>query len=229
MSVTQSFCFLFPTLALSSQEIIEDLTIDYLGGTYGSSLIDETQQSSYNSGPSSQFMRRQRSDLSDNFKISCSPEAESYFKRKAESLYDRACRGELDVEVHSDIIQEEGEGLKVLPIFSSGVFVEDQGEMEVTDLSEEPALEVKPVPLRLSVKRSSYESLYDAAKLDNVVSSQTKGQGDKIVLGDRFQGTFEKPTAASSFEKLYCDMPDVDWVDPFKATGAGHIGEFQHL
>lgn len=237
--VTAFFVFLFfPFIALSSQEIVEDLTIDYLGGNFGSSLIDDSHQSSCNSGPSSHFMRRQRSDLSDNFKISCSPEAESYFKRKAEALYDRACRGELDVEVHSDVIQEEGDGLRVLPIFSSDAFVEDQGGMEVTDLSEAPALEVKPVPLRLSVKRSSYESLYDAAKLENVVASEARGlskQGDKIVLGDRFQGTFDKPTAASSFEKLYCEMPDDDWsvdvkwADPFKGDGAGLIGEFQHL
>ena len=186
------------------------MTIDYLGGNYGASLIDVEQ---------SHFMRRQRSDLSDNFKISCSPEAESYFRRKAESLYDRACRGELDVEVRSDAIREESERLKVLPIFSSEHFVED--EMEVTDLSEAPSLEVKPVPLiRKPFKRSSYESLYDAANLENVSSpdpTSAIGGSDDIVLGDRFKGTYEQPKAASSFEKLYCEMSesnlpsDVTW------------------
>lgn len=176
-------------------------------------MIDSEQSQS------SHYMRRQRSDLSDNFKISCSPEAESYFRRKAESLYDKACRGELDVEVRSDIIQEESEGLKVLPIFSSERFVED--EMEVTDLTEAPSLEVKPVPLiRKPFKRSSYESLYDAANLEKVSSSDQKGSSgrvDDIVLGDRFKGTYEQPKAASSFEKLYCEMSqsnlpaDVTW------------------
>ena len=40
---------------------------------------------------------------------------------------------------------------------------------------------------------------------------------DDIVLGDRFKGTYEQPKAASSFEKLYCEMSqsnlpaDVTW------------------
>ncbi len=181
-----------------------------MGEIGGASIIDETQQIQ-----SSHFMRRQRSDLSDNFKISGSPEAESYFRRKAEALYDRACRGELDVEVPANI-QEESDGLKVLPIFSSADFIEDEGEMEVTDLSEAPSLEVKPVLISRPFKRSSYESLYDAAKLESVISSESRSRKEEIEFGDRFQGTFDKPKAASSFEKLYCEMsetnrPSEDW------------------
>jgi hypothetical protein len=181
------------------------LTVEYLGGYDGASLIDLEQ-----SPAQSHFMRRQRSDLSDNFKISCSPEAESYFRRKAEALYDRACRGELDVEVgHAGNVGEEGEGLSVLPVFTSKEFVEDE-EVEVTDLSVAPALEVKPVPLpRTLLKRSSYESLYDAAKLEGVVSAEAScSRGADIVYGDRFTGTYDKPKAASSFEKLYCQTSD---------------------
>jgi len=189
--------------ARSSQEIVEDLTVEYLGGSYGASLIDADL-----SPAQSHFMRRQRSDLSDNIKISCSPEAESYFRRKAEALYDRACRGELDVEVrNADTVREEGEEvLRVLPVFASN----DDEEVEVSDLSAAPALEVKPVPMpRTLFKRSSYESLYDAAKLEDVSSSEAScSRGSEIVLGDRFTGTFEKPKAASSFEKLYCAVSD---------------------
>lgn len=193
------------TPARSSQEIVEDLTVEYLGGSNGASLIDVEL-----SPVQSHFMRRQRSDLSDNFKISCSPEAESYFRRKAEALYDRACRGELDVEVrNAECVREEGEVLRVLPVFTSKDFGEDE-EVEVSDLSAAPALEVKPVPLpRTLRKRSSYESLYDAAKLEGVVSSEAScSPGSEIVLGDRFTGTFDKPKAASSFEKLYCATSD---------------------
>ena len=204
------------------------MTVEYLGGANGASLIDVER-----SPAQSHFMRRQRSDLSDNFKISCSPEAESYFRRKAESLYDRACRGELDVEVRpADEGRrrgDDGDGLKVLPVFSSKDLIEVE-EMEVTDLSAAPALEVKPVPLpRTLVRRSSYESLYDTARLDEGVV--TSGSDQTFVFGDRFTGTYEKQLeAASSFEKLYSEMSDpqvddVTWSGQVMLEGAAAIGD----
>jgi len=197
------------------------LTVEYLGGANGASLIDVDR---------SHFMRRQRSDLSDNFKISCSPEAESYFRRKAESLYDRAVRGELEVEVRSadDGRGKEGEqGLKVLPVFTSeDKDVVEIEEVEVTDLTAAPALEVKPVPLpRTLVKRSSYESLYDTAKLEGVVASSSceAGTDKTIVFGDRFTGTYDKPKAASSFEKLYSGMSENADDDDVDVAWSGQV------
>jgi hypothetical protein len=197
------------------------LTVDYLGGLQGASHIDAEQN---------HFMRRQRSDLSDSFKISCSPEAESYFRRKAESLYDRACRGELEVEVRrSDVAREEG--LRVLPIFRSNEAGEDE-EVEVTDLSTAPALEVKPIPeVRTACWRSSYESLYDSARLDDVVSSEASAAvpASGMVFGDKFTGTYDQPKAASSFEKLYSETPGdplpEDWSrDPVFPERSGEPG-----
>ncbi len=156
-----------------------------MGSIPGATYIDDTH--------ASQLMRRQRSDLSDTFKISCSPEAECYFKRKAEALYERACRGELDIEISS--IHDSNDELKVLP-----VFVDDRQEFEVTDLSREPILEVKPI---WPFKKSSYESLYDSTKLENVHSSADPSNLTPDMVGDRFKGTFDKLGSASSYENLY--------------------------
>ena len=50
---------------------------------------------------SKNIMRRQRSDLSENLFICSTPEGESYFERKKESLSEKFARGELDIEVGS--------------------------------------------------------------------------------------------------------------------------------
>lgn len=169
--------------------ILEDDSVDYVGSIPGATLIDDTH--------TSQMMRRQRSDLSDTFKISCSPEAECYFKRKAEALYEKACRGELDIEISS--IHDSNDELKVLPLA-----IDDHQEFEVTDLSREPILEVKPV---CHFKKSSYESLYDSTKLENVHSITDPSTLTPEMVGDRFQGTFDKLGSASSYENLYSHEP----------------------
>ena len=46
-------------------------------------------------------MSRQRSDLSENIKISSTPEAERYFARKNKTMGERYEKGELDIEVVS--------------------------------------------------------------------------------------------------------------------------------
>jgi len=159
-----------------------------MGCVPGATLIDESH--------ASQMMKRQRSDLSDTFKISCSPDAESYFKRKAEALYEKACRGELEIEINS-IHDSSDDELKVLPLFVDN----NPQEFEVTDLSSDPILEVKPVR---PFKKSSYESLYDATRLDPAYS----GYSDPTPLrvGDRFQGTFDN-VKTGSFENLYSKDP----------------------
>ena len=137
-------------------------------------------------------MIRQASDLSEaSIPISSTPDAEKYFQRKTEALYDKAARGELDVEVSDNIQLDRGSSLQVLPLSNINE------EIEIFDLKDDPILTVK------DALSSSFENLYDRnLNVDTTDESFNTG-------GPRgsFHATYNVPERVSSFENLY-DMED---------------------
>ena len=110
-------------------------------------------------------MSRQRSDLSENIKISSTPEAERYFARKNKTMGERYEKGELDIEVFSvDNIDEEKEdrNIEVLEVldkegtdgispniedFPVSEFLSEDNFVEVIELGDGEHLDVLPVHL----------------------------------------------------------------------------------
>lgn len=138
-------------------------------------------------------MIRQTSNLSDIF-ISSTPDAERYFSKQAEHLYDRAVKGELDIEVASTGSSLE-EKLVVKPM---------EDEMEIVNLYDKPSLTVQPVEKSDTV--SSFEGLYDEAELEKITAEAQIGKDD-LQVGDKFQGTLVQPVVQSSYENLYTQEP----------------------
>jgi hypothetical protein len=183
----------------SSPDPSEDFTVDYFGDLEGSN-VDELELSPRKESTLRRMMMigsglpRQASDLSDSYQISTTPEAESYFRRKADHLHHQALSGELDVNV--TLREEEVEGLEVMPLLR-----DSEDEIEIMCLEEEPVLSVRELQHPESSRRaqmSSFETLYDR-------SSAAAGDDPLLLEHNRssFHGTFNVPEKMSSFEQLY--------------------------
>ena len=215
-------------------EIFEDDSIDYLGDLEGAANIDEIefsprkeayfrkvmQESHQGQKHQSKILTRQASDLSDSYRISSTPEAESYFLRKTEKLHDQAVCGDLDIDV---VVQDDptgngnDTGLEVVPL-------SQEDEMEILCLAEDPVLEVKDVSdlssdlssdIRVPIQHhhpihhqgrpaqmSSFETLYEQGAA--VQDPMSGAQGHPYQQHSQsFQGTYPIPETMSSFEQLY--------------------------
>ena len=191
-------------------EVYEDHTIEYIGDINGAVAVDDIPIKLSE-------MKRQRSDLSETAMISSTPEAESYFRRKAALESKRT-----DLEIEVDDLSSQTDTLVVVPVEEE----EDEDEKtlvstadvtEISDLEVKPVLEIAPLnefPNELETAlfeqddisgpgiehSSSFEALYDAAQLETVPSNIPL---EEIGIGDHFQGTFNLPDIRSSFENLY--------------------------
>ena len=147
--------------------------------------------------------------------ISSTPEGEQYFQKQAEVLYEKAAAGEaLDVEVE-DSREASESGLVVQPhdeadsLAGSQILQRSDGShMDISDLSSEPLLAVKPLrrgsaPRGAAAALSSFEALYDKTELEDVPGELALG-GEQMSPDDRFQGhQISGLPGLSSFENIY--------------------------
>ena len=158
----------------------DDFSVDYFGDLEGANVdeleLSPRKESTFRKMMLKSGLPRQASDISEaSYHISSTPDAESYFNKKVMLQHP----SDLEVIITEGAMSQTPPSLEVLPL---------EGEIDILDLDSPPTLSVK------SVRRSSFEALYDA-----VAENFPK---DEPVRGS-FHATFEVPQRVSSFEKLY--------------------------
>ncbi len=137
--------------------------------------------------------------------ISSTPEGEKYFQKQAEILYEKAAAGDLDVEVTPE--RQPGE----LVVLEGDDADRGGSHVDVSDLSSEPCLAVKPLRTRKEPPLSSFEALYDTTQIEEVPGDLGLG-AHELRPGDKFTGTRPDDDGAaaaaaaagmSSFENIY--------------------------
>ena len=155
--------------------------------------------------------------------ISSTPEAEKYFRKQAEKLFEKNFGLEDDpfeVTVGPDISRQSDLLVEPLPRQDST----SGASIHIEELTSAPSLEVRPV---LDNPLSSFEALYDSTQAEAISSDRRLTSEElKNVLGDRFHGTFQDQPGGSSFENIYTSgdlplegrssniLPNVRWSAP---------------
>ena len=158
-------------------------------------------------------MHRQRSDLSENLKISSTPEAESYFERKNKTMSERYEKGELDIEVVSmdnnddvnddnidvlEVLDKEKDDVPNLENIPTEEVFDENNFVEVVELGNGAPLDVLPVHVDV-VKEDSEKDLVEQKKEQDSLESNNvlklTSSGD---MQDQNELFVEPPPSASN-------------------------------